>query len=252
MSKGQAAEPNAAVNAALWQPWRMTAFDLPAMPDPIPEDEAATICAEPAPDPEAVREAARLAGWSEGQQQGYEQGHSEGYAAGLTQGTEVGRAEGHSEGYAAGLVEGQALAREHAEHLKALADELARSLRDLEEDVGQGLITLALDIARHVVGDTLAQHPEALIHSVRQVMQADPAAAAPLRLWVHPDDLALVNGYLADELNDSDWHVLSDATLSRGGCRAETAFGAIDATLETRWRRVSASLGRASDWERKA
>jgi len=250
MSDGRCAEPDATASAAIWQRWRPAAFDIPAQPDSPPENDPDPAPAEPEPDPAAVREAARQQGFDEGRQQGSQQGYAEGHAAGLADGQAEGRTGGHAEGYAAGLAEGQALARDHAERLKRLADELSQSLRDLEENIGQGLVSLALDIARHVVGDTLAQHPEAIIASVRQVMQADPAAAAPLRLWLHPDDLALVNGYLADEILDSDWHILTDATLSRGGCRAETAFGAIDATLETRWRRIAASLGRKDEWDR--
>jgi len=250
MSDGRCAEANApgAAHASAWQPWQPAAFDTPPQPEASPDDAFDCAPAEPVPDPAFVRETARQQGFDEGWQQGQEQGHATGHAHGLAEGLAEGRASGHAEGYAAGMAEGQALAREHAEHFKRLADDLSHSLRRLEEDIGQGLISLALDIARHVVGDTLAQHPEAVLASVRQVMHADPAAAPPLRLWVHPDDLALVNGYLADELIDSDWHILTDATLSRGGCRAETAFGAIDATLETRWRRVAASLGRQSEW----
>lgn len=251
MSDGPYAGLGMAGRAAAWQRWRMAAFDTPAQPDQQVADESdlAQEPAEPPPDPEVVREAARQAGFDEGLRQGTEQGHAEGHAAGLAAGLEEGRAAGHAEGYAAGLAEGQALAHEHAERLKTLSDTLSRSLRALEEDIGQGLLSLSLDIARQIVGDTLAKHPESIVAAVRQVMQADPSAAAPLRLWVHPDDLALINGYLADEIIDSDWHILTDATLSRGGCRAETAFGAIDATLETRWRRVAASLGRKSEWE---
>jgi len=241
------------INAHTWQRWRLSALDHPEQSDLGSAHDQELIDTvpepEPEPDPEAVREAARQQGFDEGLRQGREQGHIEGHTHGYASGLEEGRAKGQDEGYAAGLAEGQALAHAHAEQLKHLADELARSLRDLEEDIGQGLVSLALDIARHVVGDTLTHRPDTLITAVRQVTQTDPAASPPLRLWVHPDDLALVNGYLADDIIDSDWHILTDATLSRGGCRAETAFGAIDATLQTRWRRVAASLGRKDEWE---
>jgi len=256
MSDGRCAESDTSSSTvstarAAWQHWQLAAFDPPAQADSSPADDHDLPPAEPEPDPAVVRETARQQGFDEGRRLGHEQGHAEGHAVGRDEGRQEGLASGHAEGYAAGLAAGQALARDHAERLKRLADELSQSLRDLEEDIGQGLLSLALDVARHVVGDTLAQHPEAIIASVRQVMQADPTAVAPLRLWLHPDDLTLVNGYLADDILDSDWHILTDATLSRGGCRAETAFGTIDATLETRWRRVAASLGRQSEWESK-
>jgi len=43
--------------------------------------------------------------------------------------------------------------------------------------------------------------------------------------------------------------LFADDTLLPGGCRAETPFGAIDATVQTRWQRVAASLARESAWE---
>jgi flagellar assembly protein FliH len=117
-------------------------------------------------------------------------------------------------------------------------------LAALEEKTGQALLTLALDIARQVVRITVAQQPEALLAAVREVLHMNPSAGAPLRLWLHPLDLDLVRLHLAEELKSGSWRVLADESITRGGCRAETSFGEIDATLETRWRRVAASLGR--------
>ena len=251
MSDGPFARQSPGARAAAWRRWQMDTFDLPTPLDAsLDEADAPTEKpAEPPPDFDAIRAQARQEGFEQGRQQGFEQGHAEGHAQGVAAGHDEGRQTGHSEGYAAGLAEGQALARAHAEQLKNMADELSRSLLTIEEDIGQGLIALALDIARKVVGDTLAQHPEAIVTSAREVMHADPAAEPPLRLWVHPDDLALINGYLADEIIDSNWRIATDASLTRGGCRAETAYGAIDATLETRWRRVAAALGRVDEWK---
>ncbi|CFN83550.1 flagellar assembly protein FliH [Bordetella pertussis] len=106
--------------------------------------------------------------------------------------------------------------------------------------MGQSLLTLALDIAGQVLRTTLAEHPEAMVAAVREVLQINPATGAAMRLWVHPDDLELVRTHLADE------------SITRGGCRTETAYGDVDATLQTRWRRVAASLGRSAAWEETA
>ena len=44
------------------------------------------------------------------------------------------------------------------------------------------------------------------------------------------------------------WKIVEDAQIERGGCRLETPTTEVDATLETRWRRVVASLGRDDSW----
>jgi flagellar assembly protein FliH len=40
------------------------------------------------------------------------------------------------------------------------------------------------------------------------------------------------------------YRLLADARITPGGCIAETALGSIDATIETRWERVIAAVGR--------
>jgi flagellar assembly protein FliH len=61
---------------------------------------------------------------------------------------------------------------------------------------------------------------------------------------LHADDVALVREYLGDDLQAAGWTMLSDASITRGGCRVQAASGELDATLETRWERVAAALGR--------
>src|SRR5690606_22420420 len=98
----------------------------------------------------------------------------------------------------------------------------------------------------------LREQPEAMLAAVREVLHINPAATGAMRLWVHPADLELVRQHLADELREGHWRVLADESIARGGCRAETPYGDIDATLQTRWRRIAASLGRSVSWESEA
>ncbi|KAG1385194.1 hypothetical protein G6F59_017554 [Rhizopus arrhizus] len=118
--------------------------------------------------------------------------------------------------------------------------------------MGQSLVTLALDIAQQVVRTTLAEQPETVAAAVRDVLHINPSAGGQMRLWANPDDIELIRLHLADELKEGHWRVLADESIARGGCRAETPFGDIDATLQTRWRRVAASLGRNVSWEEPA
>jgi len=232
-----------------WPRWQ------PAALDALTPASAASDATCPGTDAEheAARQAGFEAGFEEGRRAGYEQGYHQGHAAGLAaghtagecSGHTAGHAAGHAAGYAAGLAEGQTTVRTHAEHLSNLTNELAQSLRALADDIGQDLLALALSLAQHIVGDTLAQHPEAMLAGVRDCLRTAlrlESEAAPLCLWLHPDDLALVQTHLADTLREHDWQLLADAALSRGGYRVETAFGTLDATLETRWQQARAHL----------
>ena len=44
------------------------------------------------------------------------------------------------------------------------------------------------------------------------------------------------------------WNITEDAHVERGGCKLETPSTEVDGTLETRWRRVIANLGRDDAW----
>lgn len=159
---------------------------------------------------------------------------------------QAGEAQGYEEGYARGLAEGQAagLAPMQAQtaELRALAQAWPAALRRADQDVAQTLLGLALDIAKQVLGQALEADPQAILPLVHDLLQAEPALSGEPQLWLHPDDAALVKKHLADELQSAGWRVRVDAHLLRGGCRVLAAGGEKDATLQTRWERVAATL----------
>lgn len=230
-----------------WRRWQMTSFDEPeaevVIEPPPPEPD-------PGPDPEEVLRELQAQARAEGRRQGHAEGHKAGLAEGRERGHAEGLAAGREAGYAEGLAQGREQGRQEAERLNELVTNCANSLRLIEEQMGQGLITLALDVAAQVLRERLDAYPESLLPAVREVLHINPASPqGAMRLWVHPDDLELVRLHLADELKEGNWRVLADESITRGGCRAETPYGDIDATLQTRWRRVAAALGRTTVWD---
>ncbi|VFR72302.1 Flagellar assembly protein FliH [plant metagenome] len=225
-----------------WRRWQMEAFDQPQQA--LTPEESAAATAKRVAELSARHEAACKAGYEEGKEIGRKEGHAEGLEAGRAEG----QAAGQATGYEAGLADGRAAAQAEAQRLNTLVQATADSLSRVEAEMGQALLTLALDIARQVVRTTLAEQPDTVLAAVREVLHADHGDAAPLRLWVHPADQAMIRQHLGDELAAGKWSLWTDETLTPGGCRAETAYGTIDATLETRWRRVAASLGKSQEW----
>jgi flagellar assembly protein FliH len=215
-----------------WQRWEMGAFaEHGAKGGPRAGAEA-----EPAPPPRVaplapvllideaelarLRQQAQKAGEAEGHRLGFEQGQAEGHAAGL------------------------AAVQAQAEQLQALTQALPAALRLAEHQVGDELLALALDIARQVLGRALAADPEAILPVVQELLQAEPALCGAPQLLLHPDDAALVKQHLAGELQEAGWRIRADAHIQRGGCRVLATSGERDATLETRWERVAATLAR--------
>lgn len=196
------------------QPWEMTSFD--ADPHPARHGGGAGVSLPTIEQITAIQEQAR--------QEGYAGGHAEGLAAG--------RAEAALE----------------AARLRELADAFTAELRQADEIVSQQILDLSMDFSRALLRSALAIQPELVIPIVKEAVRYLPVLKQPALLFLHPDDALLVKDQIGDELDKMGWQVAGDTQLVRGGCRVETGSNQIDATLPTRWQRLSAALSKNSDW----
>ncbi|WP_238531400.1 flagellar assembly protein FliH [Collimonas fungivorans] len=216
-----------------WQRWEMADMQLAAdAADAEAPAATATLAAEPALaelEPKLLIDETEL-------QRLRQQAQEDGASEGLRQG----HAEGWQDGYRAGLE----IAQNEATCLRALSLAMPDALRQAEKELADDLLTLALDIAQQVVRQALALEPQLILAAVRELLQTEPALSGTPRLLLHADDMALVQQYLAEDLQAAGWLLRSDPAIMRGGCRVQASSGELDATLETRWQRVAAALGR--------
>lgn len=223
-----------------WQRWMPDSLDAPVQaPEPEPEED-------PIPDAAQIRaeiEHLKLTAQKLGHAEGYSAGHTQGMQQGIKEGLEQGQQQGYDSGFAAGHSAGMKQADQELAQLHAVAQSAAESIARLESDMGQALIQFAVHIAEQVLHSTLALQPQVVIDVVRDILRMDTHNSALLTLRVHPHDYHLVYAYLETDPAAGNWRLLADETLRRGDCLAETPLGTIDATLATRWQRVTAALG---------
>lgn len=143
--------------------------------------------------------------------------------------------EARDAGYAAGLAEGRAAAdaelRERLASFDSILHAAARPLAALDDATEQELARLALVIARRVVAHELKTAPMLIVRTVREAALALPSATRALRVYLHPDDLALLRELDASEPH---WQLLPDPDMQRGDCLLESASSRLDAKVETR------------------
>ena len=157
-------------------------------------------------------------------------------------------AEAHEQGYAAGYEEGIVKANEIAAHLDELLTSLHQSLKALDQQVADQLLATAVEIAQQVLRQSLHIKPELLLPVVREAIATlHPHPGHPL-LFVNPNDAELIRKHLGDQLAHNNWRIIEDSNLTAGGCRVEHSASQVDATLETRWRRVIESIGIPREW----
>lgn len=142
------------------------------------------------------------------------------------------------DGYAAGLAEGRAAARSElaaqVARIQAIVAAIAAPFANLDAAVESELVLLATTAATRVVRHELTLAPERIADAVRDALAALPAYARNVKLFLAPEDAALVREHLLPGAGGHAWDIVEDSSLTRGGCRVLADTSQVDATLETR------------------
>lgn len=161
---------------------------------------------------------------------------------------EQARKEGYDAGHAEGLAEGRKLAAIETDRMRQLADVFATEVNQADEAISGQVLELSIDLARAMFKSALAVRPELIIPIVREAVRYLPVFSQPAMLYLSPDDVSVVQTGIGDELTKIGWQITGDPALEAGSCRVETPNNQIDASVPTRWKRLTAALGKESDW----
>lgn len=149
---------------------------------------------------------------------------------------EAARKEGHAEGYENGMAEWIGECRKVRE-----------ALRELVDGSKPELIRLALRVAEKILRQKIEASPESIVPMIEDALKSVRAQQqSRIIMRVHPDDIATLESrkqrWIEKYPSISSLEVRPEETLSRGGCRLETDFGMVDATLETQLRVIERHL----------
>lgn len=218
-----------------YERWELAAFEDGEGGGVVTPAGAAQTMPDPAPAPKIPLPTA----------EDIERIHNDAWAEGHATGVEAGRTAGYEEGLAQ--------ARAEAERIAALGENLKQSLRQLDQEIGENLLAVAIEIASQVVRQSLRVQPELLLPVVREAIAELPLHHGHPGLYLNPADALLVRTHLGEHLAHNGWRIIEEAGVTNGGCRVESGASEIDATLETRWRRVLEAIGANGEWlEKKA
>jgi flagellar assembly protein FliH len=144
----------------------------------------------------------------------------------------------YQEGFERGLREGQVAGRqamaEQAGNLEQLMCALTRPFEDLDQKVEEELLELVFVIVRQLVGNEISANPGQIMTIVHKAVAVLPSASRNLQLYLHPDDAQLVHELLPASDSETQWKVIEDVSVGRGGCRVVTDTSQVDATVEAR------------------
>lgn len=188
--------------------------------------ELASLGDAPGAVPRSVEESNRLR----------EKARADGYEAGL------------AEGRQAALEEGRKASQQAVARLADLAQAFELQLHATQATVAEHVLALAMDVAKAVLKTQLHVQPETGLDLVREMLQQLPAGPGATTVRVHPEDARLIHDHLGEQISAAGWRVVADASVSCGGCLLDSDTAHVDATIETRWRRVAQALGTNSAW----
>lgn len=165
----------------------------------------------------------------------YAQAQQDGYAAGL----ESGR---HDAEHA--VQESAAAARQEAlAGIATLTQAWREALAEFDQTIAEQTLDLALEVASQVIGSTVKLQRDRIIPIVREALQALPLHHGHINVHVHPDDLPTLQDGIGQLGTSDPIKCLADPNLSPGSCLLRAGHSEIDATRDTRWKRVLENMG---------
>jgi len=219
-----------------WSRWMMEPITSPTPPD---SEEPATT--------EIDLEAKRLQEQEDALRQLKEQiqkeAYAEGYARGLLEGHAQGVETGNAEGYSAGMARANEKQEQAAIALMALADATHHEIAALHEEIGQSLVQMGARIARHILSVELREPHNSVASIVRTILKQHDNTQSLVTFYLHEQDLAAVQSHVQNAPHHEGVRFVASPELKRGDVNVRTAYGDIDATLETRWNDAMAAIG---------
>lgn len=155
---------------------------------------------------------------------------------------------GMQEGFAVGMAKAKEYAANEQSQLLTIASAFEGALETVDQKIEEDILGLALTLAKTMLKTKLNVDPETILPVVRDAIHYLPNVQKPARIIVHPDDARILRDQLGEELSEQGWKIQEDSNVERGGCLVDTWGNQIDATNETRWKRISDALAQSDDW----
>jgi flagellar assembly protein FliH len=106
------------------------------------------------------------------------------------------------------------------------------------------MLRLVIEIAQTIFGEGLPLDPEVLGQAFSRAL-AEAKTLGDLRMYVHPDDAALLSPHWVKSqaaMSGQSLELVPSDIIKRGGCFVEGQFGSVDARVETQFELATTTL----------
>lgn len=180
---------------------------------------------------ENIRQSAVDEGMAEGKELGFNQGKESGFEQGKLEGIE----EGKKEGFAQGLSDGQDDINAKCQHLDEIIEKLAFPILQIDNQVQQQMMGLVLQLVKAVIQTEVQTNPKVILNTVHETVKALPMADRQITLYLHPEDLEIVqSAHSESSLKERKWRLIGEPSLERGDIQAACCDSLVDFKMEDR------------------
>lgn len=230
---------NPANTSSPYQPWEPASLELARAANSVSvsiDDQLDELAASTEQTLELEKLNAREAGF----QQGYQEGLAKGLEEGLIQGLQEGQKQAYEDS--------RPIFLEQKRQIQSLIAHFESDLNHSREAIAADILKLSLEIAQAMIKTSLQVKPELILDLIRHILHTLPMVELPAFLILHPTDAQLVIKQMGEELSESGWKILEDASMQAGGCKIDTASNEMEASLESRWQQIQQTLNQNTDW----
>ena len=150
-------------------------------------------------------------------------------------------AKGYQQGERAGLEAGGHRAEAMIRRMSETLEELGALRQQMVQQTEAQIVRLALTIAKRILRREVSLDQDLTVAMARVALdRLGEHSGATIRL--HPDDYALIVGEQRDEWESDQVKVVADDDISRGGCRIESAFGFVDASVDAQFEEIEKAV----------
>lgn len=146
-------------------------------------------------------------------------------------------AKGYEQGERSGMEAGGRRAEAMLRRMTSTLEELGTLRQQMIQQAERQMVQLALTIAKRILRREVTLDPDLTVAMARVALdRLGESSGATIRL--HPEEYAIAMAGAQDEWESKQVTVVSDDTISRGGCRIESAFGFVEASVEAQFEEI--------------
>ncbi len=188
-------------------------------------------------------EAIRTAAYQEGLLSGHEEGFNKGQQEGFEQGKQEGIDTGQREGLESASAEAKVNIDEQLATLASVIENIQKPLTKINDQVKNELVLLSVSLAKAIIKTEIEHNSHVLFNAITQGIKTLPIGESQYQLALHPEDKTLVIEHFGEQtIQDNQWVLIEDSTMTQGGCKIQTNTNAVDVSIERRSEQVFAEL----------